>query len=106
PIPAPSRTNPDVSRDIDQLVLKALERDPAKRWQSAAAMRDAIAANASRRLTPQQLVAWVEWAFTQRQLQREDSAVSMLAEIIESTQVQLIREPRAMSEAMEERRRE
>lgn len=106
PIPAPSRANPEVSREIDQLVLKALERDPAKRWQSAAAMRDAIAAHASRRLTPQQLVAWVEWAFTQQQPLREDSAVSALHEIIESKQFEVIGEPRAMSEAMAERRRE
>src|SRR5213075_3015222 len=57
PIPAPSRVNPEVPRDVDQLVLTALERDPAKRWQSAAAMRAAIAAHAGPRLTQQQLVA-------------------------------------------------
>lgn len=107
PIPAPSRFNPEVSPDVDQLVLTALERNPAKRWQSAAAMRTALAAYASRRLTHQQLVAWVEWAFSQqRPLLREDSAVSALYEILDSKQVEVVGEPPAMSAAMEERRRE
>ena len=106
PIPPPSRVNPEVSREVDQLVLTALERDPSRRWQSAAAMRDAIATHASRRLTPQQLVAWVEWAFSQKQPLREDSAVAMLHEIVESKQVLAIDQPRAMAEAMEVRRRE
>jgi serine/threonine protein kinase len=107
PIPAPSRANPEVSRDVDQIVLSALERDPAKRWQSAAAMRSAIATHASRRITQQQLVTWVEWAFSQKQPpQREDSAVSALHEIIESKRVEVRGQPRAMSQAMEERRRE
>jgi hypothetical protein len=70
-------------------------------------MRDAIAANASLRITQQQLVAWVEWAFTQKHTVREDSGVSALHEIIESRQVLEVRgQPRAMSQAMEERRRE
>jgi serine/threonine protein kinase len=106
PIPPPSRANPEVPPGVDQIVLTALERDPAKRWPSAAAMRSAIATSASVRLTPQQLVAWVEWAFSQKQPLREDSAVSMLHEIIESKQTQLVGEPSAMSAAMEERRRE
>ncbi len=106
PIPPPSRFNPEVPRDVDQIVLTALERDPARRWQNAAAMRGAIAASASIRLTQQQLVAWVEWAFSQKQPLREDSAVSMLHEIIESKQTQLVGEPSAMSAAMEERRLE
>jgi eukaryotic-like serine/threonine-protein kinase len=106
PIPAPSRFNPEVPRDVDQIVLTALERDPAKRWPNAAAMRAALAAHASRRLTPQQLVAWVEWAFSQKQQQREDSGVSALYEIIDSRQIEVVGEPRAMSQAMEARRRE
>jgi hypothetical protein len=96
-----------VPHDVDQLVITALERNPAKRWQSAAAMRTALADYASRRLTHQQLVAWVEWAFSQqRPVLREDSAVSALYEILDSKQVQVVSEPPAMSAAMEERRRE
>jgi len=106
PIPPPSRFNPEVSPAVDQLILRALEREPARRWPSAAAMRSAIAAAVSYRLTQQQMVAWVEWAFSQKQPQaREDSAVSMLHEIIESKQTQVPGQTSAMSEAMEERRR-
>jgi eukaryotic-like serine/threonine-protein kinase len=107
PIPPPSRANPDVPHEIDQIVLTALERDPAKRWQNAAAMRNAIAAHEGRRLTPQQLVTWVEWAFSQKQpLRGEHSGVSALYEIIDSREVEVVGPTHAMSEAMEARRLE
>lgn len=107
PIPAPSRSNREVPIDVDQIVLTALERDPARRWPSAAAMRAALERNASRRLTHQQLVRWVEWAFTQKQpLREEHSAVSALYEIVETEQIETIGEFPALSQAAEERRRE
>ena len=107
PIPPPSRANPEVPRAVDQIVLKALERDPAKRWQRASDMRDAIGVVAAGRLTPQQFVSWVEWVFTQKQpLRREDSGVSVLHEIIQSKPVVAIGELPAISEAMMERRRD
>ena len=107
PIPPPSRANRDVPREVDQIVLTALERDPAKRWQSAAAMRGAIAAYDGRRLTQQQLVTWVEWAFSQKQIIHENSGLSVLHEIIESKPVvEVGGQMHAMSQAMEERRRE
>jgi serine/threonine protein kinase len=107
PIPAPSRMNPDVPPDVDRIVLTALERDPARRWQSAAAMRVALERHASRRLTPQQLVIWLEWAFSQKQpLPEEHSSVSALYEIIESAQIEMVGQLPALSEATEERRRE
>jgi eukaryotic-like serine/threonine-protein kinase len=110
PIPAPSATNAEVPADVDRIVLKALERDPAKRWPSAAAMRKALEGHAGQRLTQQQLVSWVEWAFKQKQqLSRDDSGASALYEIIESKELRPIHdlaELTAISEAMEERRRE
>jgi len=64
----PSRWNSHVTPDLDDIVMTALERDPDKRWQSAAAMHVALA-NASREfglvVGSQQLVEWVEWAFSQ-----------------------------------------
>jgi serine/threonine protein kinase len=64
----PSRWNSHVTPDLDDIVMTALERDPDKRWQSAAAMQVALA-NASREfglvVGSQQLVEWVEWAFSQ-----------------------------------------
>ncbi len=106
PIPPPSQWNPDVPPNVDQIVLTALARDPNQRWQSAAAMRDAIGVAAAGRLTQRQFVSWVEWAFAQKQpLRREDSAVSALHEILHSQEVELVELP-AIEAAMMERRRE
>jgi eukaryotic-like serine/threonine-protein kinase len=107
PIPPPSRANPEVPPEVDQIVLTALTRDPNKRWQRAGDMRDAIGVVAAGRLTAHQLVSWVEWVFTQKQpLRREDSAVSALYEIIQSKEVEVVGELPAISGAMLERRRE
>jgi serine/threonine-protein kinase len=38
PVPFPSRTRPDVPPALDAIVMKALERDPASRYQTAHAM--------------------------------------------------------------------
>ena len=43
-IPAPSRANPSVPPELDHIVLAALARDPNQRWQTAASMRNALAA--------------------------------------------------------------
>ncbi len=107
PIPPPSRFNREVSPDLDELVLTALDRDPARRWQSAAEMRLALASRAdAHAVTKEQLVAWTGWAFSQKQRQREDSGVSALHEIIESKQTVIAAGHPALSEAMMERRRE
>jgi eukaryotic-like serine/threonine-protein kinase len=64
PIHPPSRWNPDVPEDLDDIVLTALQRAPELRWQSAAAMRTAIT-NVMRSfgtpVTKQHLIEWVEW---------------------------------------------
>jgi len=85
-IPPPSRFRAEVTSELDDIVFKALERDPNKRWQSAIALRAALAAQARQQgvITRSQLVAWVEWAFSQKQKPREESGVSALHSIIES----------------------
>ena len=68
PIQPPSRWNARVSRDLDDIVMTALARDPAKRWQTAAAMSAALRGVAREQgsvTTHEQLAAWIEWAFTQ-----------------------------------------
>ncbi|MBS1124325.1 MAG: serine/threonine protein kinase, partial [Deltaproteobacteria bacterium] len=105
PIPAPSRSNPEVPAEVDEIVLKALTRDPNKRWLRAGDMRDAIGRVAAGRLTQQQFVSWVEWVFAQKQpLRREDSGISALHELM-SHEVEVVGELPAISEAMMERRR-
>src|SRR6185503_5422418 len=67
-ISPPSKSNPEVPPDFDVIVMTALQREPASRWQSAGAMRTALH-NASHELqttvTNAQLIDWVEWTFTQ-----------------------------------------
>jgi eukaryotic-like serine/threonine-protein kinase len=106
PIPAPSSRNPEVPREVDQIVLTALVRDPGRRWQTAADLRMAIGKLGISTLTNQQLVNWVEWAFTQKQKVREDSSISALHEIIKSEQIEVIGELPAISEAILQRKRE
>jgi eukaryotic-like serine/threonine-protein kinase len=73
PIQPPSRWNPRVPPDLDNIVMTALQRDPSQRWQSATAMSAALqAASMVDNLvaSPAALSTWVEWAFTQEP--RED----------------------------------
>jgi serine/threonine-protein kinase len=67
PIEPPSGKNPDVPAELDAVVMKALERNPERRWQTAAEMKRALEEVAAglQTITNQQLVQWVEWAFTQ-----------------------------------------
>jgi len=61
PIPPPSAFNPHVVPELDSIVLMALARDPAARWQHAAMMRDALEAVARRLgvdLAPTPLDVW------------------------------------------------
>ena len=82
-IPPPSRFRAEVTSDLDDIVFKALERDPRRRWQNAASLRAAVARHAREYppVTRSQLVAWVEWAFGQKQKTREDSGLSALHEM-------------------------
>lgn len=76
PIQAPSRWNPQVPHDVDDIVMTALQRDPTLRWQSALAMRTAIhnAARATDNIvTTTQLAEWVEWSFGKKPIQEETS---------------------------------
>jgi eukaryotic-like serine/threonine-protein kinase len=87
-IPPPSRFRAEVTSELDDIIFKALQREPSRRWQNAASLRAALATHARQYppLTKSQLVAWVEWAFAQSHKAREDSGVSALHEIIESGQ--------------------
>jgi serine/threonine-protein kinase len=116
-IAPPSRFNPEIAPELDAIVLKTLERDPAKRYQNAAELRAALSGYLGTRvaITRQQLVAWVEWAFAQKAKQRADSGVSALTDIQSSPVIEVAENEDAasvatklpaISAAMEERRRE
>ena len=43
---APSKVNPDVPFELDRMVIQALAKDPAERWQTASAIRQSLTADA------------------------------------------------------------
>jgi eukaryotic-like serine/threonine-protein kinase len=84
PIQPASRWNPDVPRDLDDIVQTALQRNPDRRWQSAAAMRTAITnvmGAFGPPVTNQQVIEWVEWAFAQQPLP-EDSVLGRVIDAL------------------------
>jgi eukaryotic-like serine/threonine-protein kinase len=91
----PSKFNPKVPKQIDAIVMTALERDPDQRWQKANALHTAVATESKRLgLLAQnaQVVEWIEWAFQQRKGQRietepEISISSGTAEVGEATKL-------------------
>jgi serine/threonine protein kinase len=64
----PSKKNPAVPREVDDIVMTALARDPDRRWHQAHALRNALA-TVTRRLTliatNQQVSDHITWAFEQ-----------------------------------------
>ena len=67
PIPRPSLMNPRVKPELDNLVMKALERNVSYRWQTAAAMRDALReqiAVPGNHVDNAHVFEWVEWLLT------------------------------------------
>ena len=64
--PPPSTRNPTCPSELDEIVLRGLAKDPAKRWRSAAEMRAAMAELAidhHRLATNREVCDWVEEAF-------------------------------------------
>jgi serine/threonine protein kinase len=65
-IDPPSKKNPLVPPEIDDIVMTALARDPERRWQHATALRTALT-TLTRRLdlvaTNAQVVAWLDGVF-------------------------------------------
>ncbi|MFO0727156.1 MAG: protein kinase [Myxococcota bacterium] len=70
-VPAPSRINREVSPAIDAVVLRALKKDPAGRFESAAAMEDEIRALLGERApSPFEIARFVGELFPDEQAER------------------------------------
>lgn len=73
-IQPPSARNPNVPREIDDIVMTGLARDPNRRWQHATALRAALG-TLTRRLgllaTDEQVVGWIAHAFDRTKPQVE-----------------------------------
>ncbi len=67
-IAPPSRSNPQVPPEIDDIVMTALERDPEKRWQHATALRSALTTLTKRLglvVHDSHVMEWLSWALEQ-----------------------------------------
>jgi serine/threonine protein kinase len=68
PIPRPSRANPQISPELDDIVMTALERNPGRRWQTAGMLRDALHGRMTQRGDPAEarhVAEWVRWLYAQ-----------------------------------------
>ena len=83
-ITPPSRHDRKVTRELDDIVLTALQRDPDQRWQNAAAMGRALRGVAEEigRVDSKELLRWVQWAFT-----REPWSESGVGRILDTLEV-------------------
>jgi serine/threonine protein kinase len=76
-IPPPSQYAPEISQDLDDIIMTALQRDPDQRFQNAGAMRVALTTEARRlrfAVSGAQIRDWVEWAF--RQVPRSETTLN------------------------------
>lgn len=92
--PPPRRLNPTISRDLEAVILQAMRKDPAKRYQSAAALGhdlEAVAASApvkARRPTPLERV--LRWARAHQALTAVAGAGVLLSVVLLLTEQYLI----------------
>ncbi|CAN5791101.1 hypothetical protein BH11MYX3_BH11MYX3_08110 [soil metagenome] len=89
-ISAPSRHERRVTRELDDIVMTALQRDPDERWQNAAAMGTALRAVAEEvgRVDARETKRWVEWAFTREPW--SESGVGKIVDTLAFTRVNAV----------------
>jgi eukaryotic-like serine/threonine-protein kinase len=80
----PSVWNPDVRRELDDVIMSALERDPQRRWQSARELRNALAAiaNSGELVVGHRHVAcWVNYVFAQTEAPQDTEFSPVITEL-------------------------
>ena len=85
PIEPPSKLRRGIPVELDDIVMTALSRDPAARWQSAGALRRALTgveAQLGQPITATGVGDWVEWAFTQQAQPESTPETSGLTQLI------------------------
>jgi serine/threonine-protein kinase len=82
----PSRSAPNIPRELDHVVLTALQRDPADRWQCAAdlvsALRPFARERGGRAWLVQRVREWLNWAF-ERKPRHDSSGMLRLLESLD-----------------------
>lgn len=74
-IPAPSERRPDIPPELDGIVMKALQRDPNERWQTAREMGQALHAFASKQaehVGAVELSSWMDELFPEGEARRRE----------------------------------
>ncbi len=94
-IAPPSRHDRKVTRELDDIVLTALQRDPDQRWQNAAAMGRALRGVAEEigRVDAKEILRWVGWAFTREPW--SESGVGRILDTLESDRASAAHVPSA-----------
>ncbi|MEJ7599586.1 MAG: serine/threonine-protein kinase [Kofleriaceae bacterium] len=94
-IPCPSRSRRDVPPALDDIVMRALERAPDQRWQTAAELRAALVA-LDTPLDPATIHEWISWAFA-----CEAPKVSQMLRVLDSLDVPVSRAPTSIEVDLE-----
>lgn len=81
PIPSPATVAADVSEELAEVCLRALDRDPAKRFQSAEAMADALSPHLERSRPSRRAIGVLVRDFGGDKLERLKSAASARIDI-------------------------
>jgi serine/threonine-protein kinase len=80
-IPAPSALNPAVPKEVEEIVMTALSRDPEARWQAATALRTAMT-TVTKRLNLEihnpHVAEWIQWLYAHTPAQPGDEVDSLI----------------------------
>jgi serine/threonine-protein kinase len=99
PIQPPSRWNASVPNELDHIVLTALQRDPDRRWHSAAALQQALRGLGAKSIaTHQQILDWVRWAYTKKKVENSGEIERVIDMLDQPSSAEIIMTPEQRSE--------